>query len=802
MRIKVRNYYFIISILSFSLFLFFYFFPLAPSLPFISSLPISKNKEYIIKPISSYRIWENTELYLPTVQTSPNDKKYWIVQLREKLDLKIHNFDELFFAEKRIAELVRWGNVLNQTQWEENLNMYNKFIRKYLHSKLLNLSEDQRSDQVVSLYQELNSHELKLRESVVNALFPLVTQKTLNNKIFDIINPLKLILVDNQENDDLKYSLVSIIKDKEFGTYSIDNDQVIEITPDNPIKTYTLKYPFTPLKFRFSTTLKPDPENFFNKYLFRTNYILKPGTTYLARIFFSGEHPFNVLLNQKINATESVQLINQTIYPYEKKTTKTIVFTTPESNTALIYWPNITIESKYAILWSRLDSFNITTQPVFDKELTLTKINAPTNYQPQVKINKIGQNQYRIYYKNTTRAQDNFIKASGGFIWKIHEDSENSFTVSIQFLPLFTYLAIFSFFIFIFFEFIKVFLLKICRFFRYPAFIISLTLIFIDIFFIPKSNDIFILFVLFFWTVFIIGFHAEARISFLFALVYLVICPVFILLQKEAVAEKSAIWAYMMLVAGTVQSIIEIKLNLENLQSPKQVFEIILKNPFIMFITTKLLFAKSIVVKAQKKLLRIVSKLFLNIYRFLDFIINLKPANFFELMFSLLKGLLILILLIYSGKIILNKVNNIYVEHKKKVIMENRKRLFASRQPRIDLMEPTLVYKATKVVIYGEGFGWDVKKSQALIDGEKIDAVLWTDSKIIFRVPLHWKTGNHKIWIEKQIEWDGKKVTAKSKTFEIKILPITENLTEDDRLYFEQLKKLRKETLELNGYNY
>lgn len=807
MFIKKRRTYLIISFISFLLFSIFYFFPFEPSLPSVKNLPRSEGKKYIIKPILSSQIWENAELYLPRATTSPNDKKYWLIQLREKFDLKMHRFDELFFAEKRIAELLKWGNTLNQDQWEKNLSEYNQLMQKYLRLKLLNLSDNQRSDQTISLYQKINSHESKLRESVDNALFPLTTQKILNNKIFNIINPLKLMLAYNQENDDLKYLLAPIIKDKEFGTYSVDDSQIIEITPNNPIKTYVAKYLFTPQKFQFSTTLESDPENFFSKYLFQGNYVLKPDTNYLVKVSFFGEHPINIIFNQKINATESAQLINQTLYPYKKITTKMITFTTPKSKKPLTYWPNIVIESKYPISWSNLDSFEITAQPIFDKEITLKKISVPTNYQPQIKINKIGQNQYHIYYKNTTLDQENFIKASCGFIWKIQENSENSFTVSIRFLLLFLYVSIFSFFIFIFFDFIRSFIsfliniiLKISQFFRFPIFIISLILIFIDIFFIPKSSDIFILFVLFFWTLFIIGFRVEARISFLFALVYLLICPVFLLLQKEAVAEKSAIWTYMMLVAGTVQSIIEMKFNLETLKSPGQIFQIILENTFVVILVNYLLIIKSIVVMLGKKLFNFVSKIFSKVYLFLDFLINFKPADFFQLMFSLLKGLVLIIFLMYSGKMIFNKANIMYVEYQKKVVIENRKKLYASRQPKISLIEPTFTYKATKVIIYGNNFGWDTKNAKALIDGKKIDPVLWQDSKIIFPVPLHWKIGTHKIWIEKMIDWDGKKVIAKSKVFEIKILPITEDYTEDDKLYFEQIKTWKKETREINGY--
>jgi len=57
---------------------------------------------------------------------------------------------------------------------------------------------------------------------------------------------------------------------------------------------------------------------------------------------------------------------------------------------------------------------------------------------------------------------------------------------------------------------------------------------------------------------------------------------------------------------------------------------------------------------------------------------------------------------------------------------------------------------------------------------KKINISLWTDSKIIFIVSSNWKTGDHKIWIEKQISWGGKNEIAKNQVFKIIISPIQE----------------------------
>lgn len=128
-------------------------------------------------------------------------------------------------------------------------------------------------------------------------------------------------------------------------------------------------------------------------------------------------------------------------------------------------------------------------------------------------------------------------------------------------------------------------------------------------------------------------------------------------------------------------------------------------------------------------------------------------------------------------------------------------RLRESLNPIITKVEPSIVYHSTKVVIYGSGFGWQQEGTRALKkDGEIVDVDLWTDTKIILTVPLHWKTGTITLWTEKPLLWDGKTVTAKSNTVKIKLIPTTNTFTPDDDAYFQQLKTLSPETLKMNGY--
>lgn len=325
---------------------------------------------------------------------------------------------------------------------------------------------------------------------------------------------------------------------------------------------------------------------------------------------------------------------------------------------------------------------------------------------------------------------------------------------------------------------------KIFKNFAKPTIITILIVIAIDIFVIRKYTDSTTSWLTLFWIFGVIGYRLEARYSFGFALIFLTFCPFLLVVPMDWIAEKSAVWTYIMLVVGTFQSIFDISPVLQKVVKTKPV-QIIIQ--FIKFVF--LIFDRSLI-----NLLNFLNHTFIF---YITFIFKGLPRTILGWIIFLVK-LTLLIICIFTvfitSTFTILKINNIIktIHHKK---------IRLSLDPIIETVEPRLVYKATRIVIYGKKFGWDVKKSQALIDGKKIDATLWTDSKIIFPVPLDWKDGPHKIWIEKRIDWDEKKQTAKSQEFEIKILPITGNYTEDDKLYSEQLKNLKKETLELNGYN-
>lgn len=187
--------------------------------------------------------------------------------------------------------------------------------------------------------------------------------------------------------------------------------------------------------------------------------------------------------------------------------------------------------------------------------------------------------------------------------------------------------------------------------------------------------------------------------------------------------------------------------------------------------------------------------LFLNSTGFADFkeFLILDPHRRKHQINSIKKIVLAIafILLINLFVVILDKQIRIY----------NRWQSYLLTHPEIKKVEPTIVYYANKVVLLGRGFGWKGTINADFRNQFKaINIDLWTDNKVIFTVPLHWQEGEIIIWVEKPIDWGGKKIRVTSNKIKLRLISRDDGWDADDDAYFEQLKHLDKETLQLNGY--
>ncbi len=81
--------------------------------------------------------------------------------------------------------------------------------------------------------------------------------------------------------------------------------------------------------------------------------------------------------------------------------------------------------------------------------------------------------------------------------------------------------------------------------------------IFVDIFILKLILDTPILFLIGLWILSIWVHRFEARISIVGGLIFMAMCPFLLMMELELFVEKTAIWAFIFLVVGVGQMIVE-----------------------------------------------------------------------------------------------------------------------------------------------------------------------------------------------------------------------------------------------------
>jgi hypothetical protein len=304
--------------------------------------------------------------------------------------------------------------------------------------------------------------------------------------------------------------------------------------------------------------------------------------------------------------------------------------------------------------------------------------------------------------------------------------------------------------------------------------------------------------------------------------------------NNTQVAEKAAVWAFWFMFAGAIHSIIKIAVENRDEADEFSFLSFIEKNKYIillssfikallLFFVRILVFCLNLIKQAFSKVFSYFVNIFFSIFGYLinilKKIINTRPKSFKDVLASFIKIVAVFSLtclfffFFFSLPIIIGFtatktaiiVKDIAIAYQKKLRDENFKKDRKLLDPVIEKIEPSIVYPATKVIVFGKGFNSravDKSLNKAILrsKGDKIATDYWDDNKIMFTVPLHWKSGLNHIWIDKPIIWDNKEDLAKSNVVSLKLIPVSQTFTPDDYEYFKQLKTLDKETLRINGY--
>lgn len=330
--------------------------------------------------------------------------------------------------------------------------------------------------------------------------------------------------------------------------------------------------------------------------------------------------------------------------------------------------------------------------------------------------------------------------------------------------------------------------------------------------FFNKNNSFFLtILAMILWIFCVISYSLEAKITIIFSAIFLGFCLLSSVFNINLFMEKTAIWFYMFLVLGVgqyiLETIIHTKVVLNNFRtfdksSPK------FNKDLVLFVTNTMTIARkqqitlnswlktihadilSLSVVSSKQWRRVKMKIldpiFNNFIKKLVFFYIPHSKNKADVSRSVRRVTITLIVIV--AYLVIHYIDYQYAT-------------YINLSSSIIKVQPKIVYHSTKVILRGYNFSWQLNANDKLMSQYgKVSTTLWNDSKIIFTVPLHWKPGNIRLWIERERVWNSSKIIVKSKTITIKLLSVSNNMSKDDDEYFKQLKLLDKETLELNGY--
>lgn len=195
-----------------------------PATPDLSQIDTFVERRSYAKPYNSYLVAVDLGDFsvpdYPHVETSPSQLKYQFVLVKEKYEAAK---DELFMANKRVAELIKYSDHLELNHWKDQLDHYGTYIEK--QKKIID--ETQSEYVKTTLYGQLFRYVTKHHEDLLDAANGKVSLNgeavqaaALISKKFDEI--LALIPIEYQTKTSNFYFPLDIVAQKEYGSYVLE----------------------------------------------------------------------------------------------------------------------------------------------------------------------------------------------------------------------------------------------------------------------------------------------------------------------------------------------------------------------------------------------------------------------------------------------------------------------------------------------------------------------------------------------------------------------------------------------------
>ncbi len=747
-----------------------------------------------------------------------NDFGSWestLARFTEFLDLEVQEIEAEENVYRKIEKLNAFQNFIYSYERDIDISIYNLHRAASDKEYLSNMAE-----QIFTYYHQYIADNLPVyNPSKIDFLIQDIALEK-NNGIYDITidsndqsmsDQIEYVLKYNNQN----YVDSTKINNKILSPYAHNLSLFKDITIDQNSKKLTLILPNLTASTTDNWQYKKNDDNDY--VYFQDIVIKKPDQRYYLNFEYSFPVPvkfqFMMISNseslnskgQKELRTHEDKFADAELPPSKiKRRFKKTVDLYKQKTDILT---RVTIISKTQLTEGELKKNNLQLTPVYEPTINLERTSYIPNTYPSISYKKTAKNQYEIIMRNTSAIQEANIINSLGFGWKVIK--VHNWGVTILYSPsdviksLLVILNI-SFVILLFkrsqiiktisriihlfklyfskaqaFDRIRIrnslqFYINLGTKFRLYILLASVFNILYFILLVKRDQNDMLPVSLLLWIVATAVYHIRSYIHYIFATILFTFCAFTFILQLDAVSEKSAIWGFFFITTGVLQAILEYILRPAHMNSLGEFIRSLAND-------TKILsgFLYEVYINKLLPWFMVLKGIIYDSYKIPAHTLKEKVILYIKIGVTI-----IVILLIVVG-----------------ILAAERYHSRLGFNPNISSSQPSLVYPSTLVVIKGRNFGWKQHERVFLkYEGGEIVTNFWSDSKIIFAVPLNWNPGEVTIWIEKPTQWEGKVVIAKSELQKLKILPRDSSFTEDDDMFFKKLKEVDYEVRKINGY--
>lgn len=254
--------------------IFFVFFASLLSYLWYKPIVFRINPEVLNNSYSRYEVmyksleeYTSSPVFYPHVSISPASNRYFVMPLYEKYQISTNQKDKLFFASKRVNELITWGNtfqvenvynddgtygrgeknnillsIRTSPSWESILNRYEELVSEYIQDVKNTFTPEEESKKIIETKNTLHQHNERLISFIRESTFPQDKKRQLEK----FVNNIYVNLYEKATSPELEiieknvYDVRKIHENYDSGRYKVYFD-INDLPSIIPIESIVLK---------------------------------------------------------------------------------------------------------------------------------------------------------------------------------------------------------------------------------------------------------------------------------------------------------------------------------------------------------------------------------------------------------------------------------------------------------------------------------------------------------------------------------------------------------------------------------